>query len=142
MDKQKIELAKFDIITNWSFNKINRNTADNLIVGDIVRIMAGSKNGWEKYYVEIIKIDKYKYGGINKPRKFYGKTIKVYDELWVSLDEGQEVKFRKENICEIPKWKSENRIIQHNKKEIEKYIKYQKKIRQNNDNNVLFYIYY
>jgi hypothetical protein len=38
--KVKCKLEKFDEITDWGFNPIDRNNADKLIVGDIVRIMA------------------------------------------------------------------------------------------------------
>ena len=101
-------------ITDWGFNPIDRSNVDKLIVGDIVRIMAKDDIGYEKYYVEIIKIDRYKYGGIHKPRKFYGKTIAAYNPEWFFLNEGDLVTFRKENIFEIPKWKSDNPILQFN----------------------------
>ena len=54
--KVKCKLEKFDEITDWGFNPIDRNNADKLIVGDIVRIMAKDDEGYEKYYVEIINV--------------------------------------------------------------------------------------
>ena len=80
--KVKCKLEIFDEITDWGFNPIDRSNVDKLIVGDIVCIMAKDDIGYEKYYVEIIKIDRYKYGGIHKPRKFYGKTIADYNPEW------------------------------------------------------------
>ena len=126
--KVKCKLEKFDEITDWGFNPIDRSNVDKLIVGDNVRIMAKDDTGYEKYYVEIIKIDRYKYGGIHKPRKFYGKTIFAYHPEWFFLNEGDLVTFRKENICEIPNWKSDNPILQFNLNNIMSYIKREDKI--------------
>jgi hypothetical protein len=44
------------------------------------------------------------------------------------LNEGDLVTFRKENICEIPKWKSDNPILQFNLDNIMSYIKREEKI--------------
>ena len=126
--KVKCKLEKFDEITDWGFNPIDRSNVDKLIVGDIVRIMVKDDTGYEKYYVEIIKIDRYKYGGIHKPRKFYGKTIFAYSPEWFFLNEGDLITFRKENICEIPNWKSDNPILQFNLNNIMSYIKREDKI--------------
>jgi hypothetical protein len=126
--KVKCKLEVFDEITDWKFNRIDKSNADKLIVGDIVRIMAKEDVCYEKYYVEIIKIDRYKYGGIYKPRKFYGKIIDIYILEWSFLNEGDLVTFRKENICEIPNWKGDNPILQPNLNNIMSYIKRKDKI--------------
>lgn len=55
----------------------------------------GDDAGYEKYYVEIIKIDKHKYGSIHKTRKFYGKTIDAYIMSWIYLNEDDIITFRK-----------------------------------------------
>ena len=126
--KAKCKLEIFEEITDWGFNPIDRSNADKLIVGDIVRVMAKDDTGYEKYYVEITKIDRYKYGGVHKPRKFYGKTIFAYHPEWFFLNEGDAITFRKENICEIPKWKGDNPMLQPNLDNIDSYIKREDKI--------------
>lgn len=126
--KRRCKLEIFYEITDWGFNPINKNNADKLLVGDIVRIMAKNDTTYEKYYVEITKIDRYKYGGVHKPRKFYGKTINAYLPEWYFLNEGCAVTFRKENICEIPNWKCDNSILQPNLDEIILYRKREDKI--------------
>ena len=44
--KVKCKLEKFVEITDWGFNPIDRNNADKLIVGDIVRIMTKDDKGY------------------------------------------------------------------------------------------------
>lgn len=102
-----IKLEIFDEITNWQGEKIDRDLADKLVEGDIVRVMIlFPEGGWGKYYVQITKTDKYKKGGIHKTRKFHGKIQNTYildtDDKYVGL----EITFRKENILEIPNWHS------------------------------------
>jgi len=46
----------------------------------------------------------------------------------VFLNEGDIITFRKENICEIPNWKSDNPILQPNINNIMSYIKREDKI--------------
>lgn len=100
------ELETVEDIYTWGGEKLDRNIADKLVIGDIVRLMLiFDKDSWSKMYVIITKIDYYKYGGINKPRKFHGKIIDTYlvfpeDKEFI----GTKLTFRKENIVEIPEW--------------------------------------
>lgn len=93
---------------DWGGNVISRNLCDKLRPGDVVRLCLDFKgNGWYKYYFEITKIDYYKYGNTSKPRKFYGKVLDTYIMNWYVIDENHKTSFRKEDIIEIPGWKSE-----------------------------------
>lgn len=114
-----IYLATFEYPVTWGGRKLDRKVCDSLQVGDIVRIMVVDDDNFEKFYVHITKIDRYKKGGIHKPRKFYGKTIDMYLPEWYYLKEGEEVTFRKENIYEIPNWKYEKNPLHQ-----ERYFKY------------------
>lgn len=116
-------LASFDNIVNWGGDILDYSEVNKLVVGDIVRIMVKNKLGAsEKYYVQITQIDRYKYGGIHKPRKFRGKTIDVYLLDWWFVNEGSLINFRKENICEIPNWKGKNSMLQKNIDKLNKYM--------------------
>lgn len=118
-DKYNDEL-KNNQVYDWGGNIINRNICANFSVGDIVRLSVIFNDGsWYGPYVEITKIDYYKKGKHKKPRKFHGKIVKIYeiysDIKFKELDEGYELTFRKEDIYEIPNWKSEeNYLFQHN----------------------------
>jgi len=70
-----MKLYTYEHATTWGGNPIDPNCINELVIGDIVRIMVQDDAGAEKYYVEITKIDRYKHGG--KPRKFHGKVLDV-----------------------------------------------------------------
>ena len=97
-------------ITDWIGNVISRDECDKLQVGDIVRLCicdAKDSSGWHKYYFEITKIDYYKYGNTSKIRKFHGKVQDTYVmDNWFIIGPDHTTTFRKEDILEIPYWKS------------------------------------
>lgn len=109
------DLGVFDKIYDWYGKLVDKDFADTLKIGDIVRLMLifkerkfGSEEiveeRWSKFYVEITQIDKY--SDSQKPRKFHGQILDTYliypwDLEFVGLD----LTFRKENILEIPSWK-------------------------------------
>jgi len=134
---------KAEELTDWSGNVIPRDLCDNLVTGDIVRLCLNFSNGcWTKYYFEITKIDYYKYGGINKPRKFYGKVLDIYckdSDYWSVIGKDHETTFRKEDIFELPGWKSDsNPLTQPNLDIINKEISKQNVknfYRENNEFN-------
>lgn len=98
-------------VTDWCGNIISRDECDKLQVGDIVRLClcdAKDSNYWFKYYFEITKIDYYKYGNTSKIRKFHGKVQDTYVlGMWYMIGPDHITTFRKEDILEIPYWKSD-----------------------------------
>lgn len=128
-------LQKEHTIYDWYAQSIPKDSVNLLRVGDCVRVnikrnphkMRKRYSGWicnEKgMYFEITKIDRYKYGGIHKPRKFHGKAIDVYNQFdgVDYMKEGQEITFRPENIYEIPSWNEKNPLSQKNKEKLSRF---------------------
>ena len=96
---------------DWGGNVISRDLCDKLQVGDIVRLCLCSPTDpdewWVKYYFEITKIDYYKYGNTSKIRKFHGKVRNTYVMEWHIIGPEHTTTFRKEDIYEIPGWKTD-----------------------------------
>lgn len=101
-------LETFDFPTNWNYVPLHKDECHKIQVGDCVRLLLNYNGGWQKIYVEIDKLDRYKYGGINKIRKFHGHFIEVYNECFDVVQVGDKVSFRRENILEIPGWKRQD----------------------------------
>jgi len=93
---------------DWGGNVISRNLCDKLQVGDIVRLcLCFPNDSWFKYYFEITKINYYKYGDTSKIRKFHGKVRDTYVmNNWYVIGPDHTTTFRKEDIFEIPFWKT------------------------------------
>ena len=135
---QNFSLLKCDKLYNWYGESIPREeNVLRLRIGDCVRVSI-KRNPYKmrkgKYknlyidqrdmYFEITKIDRYKYDGIHKPRKFHGVAMDIYDQFeGVDYIEcGQEITFRSENICEITNWNDGMKYLQQkNKKKLDKY---------------------
>lgn len=130
-------LCKCDKLYNWYGEVVSReDSVLRLKVGDFVRVSI-KRNPYKMrkgkyknmhidqrdFYFEITKIDRYKYGGIHKPRKFHGVARDIYNQFegvdYIKC--GQEISFRSENIYEIPGWNNTNHLEQKNKKKLDKY---------------------
>ena len=85
---------------------------DRLLVGDVVKV----ETKGEIVYVELTKIDRYKYGNVNKPRKFHGKVLDRCLSSWSEYKGGDKLTFRKENIYELTRLKNNevNTLVQPN----------------------------
>ena len=84
-------LDNVDKIYDWCGEELESEKINLLKVGDCVRVsvrrnpnkstklkfLFGSKD----MYFQITKIDRYKYGGIHKPRKFYGVAMDIYNQF-------------------------------------------------------------
>jgi len=107
---------KSNELYDWGHNVISRDVCDTLQVGDIVRLClcspTNSDEWWCKYYFEITKIDYYTYGNISKIRKFHGKVRDTYVMDWHIIKPGHTTTFRKEDIYEIPGWKTDYNPLQ------------------------------
>lgn len=113
------KLKIFDNPITWCGQDLSKDICNYLLPGDIVRLCLEFENNyWEKYYFEITKVDYYCYGGINKIRKYHGKVLKVYMESFENISRDHTTTWRRENILEIPGWKSENNKSQLNKQSI------------------------
>ena len=98
---------KSEELFNWGGDIISRDLCNKLQIGDIVRLcLCFSQNTWFKYYFEITKIDYYKYGNTFKIRKFHGKVMDTYVNDWYVIGPNHTTTFRKEDIFEIPGWKT------------------------------------
>jgi len=98
---------KSEELFDWGGNIISRDLCDKLQIGDIVRLcLCFPQNTWFKYYFEITKIDYYKYGNTSKIRKFHGKVMDTYVIDWYVISPNHTTTFRKEDIFEIPGWKT------------------------------------
>ena len=108
------KLDNVDRIYDWSGEEVESEKINLLKVGDCVRVSVRrnmNKPTKLKFlfrskdmYFQITRIDRYKYGGIHKPRKFYGVAMDIYNQFdgVDYISEGQEINFRAENICELP----------------------------------------
>ena len=103
----KLTLSKFPYPQTWGGERLDKSAILKLRVGDHVRICFDYENGgWAKHYVQITRIDRYKYGGIHKPRKFVGKLKEIYSgfTIWTDVSIGDIISFQPSNILEIPGW--------------------------------------
>jgi len=81
---------------------------EQLRVGDQVRLVLESPNdssSWEKIYFDIVKVDYYKKGGINRPRKFLGRSLDDFRDiafngsgLYAYVQPGEIIYFQRKNI--------------------------------------------
>jgi hypothetical protein len=114
------KLSSFYNPSSWNGVELDKDVINSLIKGDIVRLCFEFADGsLEKYYVEITNID---YNKLKKPKKFYGKLTKLYNEI-INNDDIREIVFTKENILEIPKYmlalnSKSNNFIEFNFNEI------------------------
>lgn len=97
-----------------------------LKIGDVVGIVAMiSDEEFSKYFVQITKMDNYKYGGIYKVRKYHGTTVEICYQRWDILHKGDTLTFRKENIVDTTYKRILNRSIQRKSNNIDMYLKRQ-----------------
>lgn len=99
-------------LTNWYYEELDRGEIDQLVVGDCVRLLLQdpvNNNCWEKIYFEIVQIDYYSKGGVNKPRKFHGKALDTYRLIYPLpyVQTGEVITFQKCHVLEIPKWRTD-----------------------------------
>eukprot|EP00123_Amoebidium_parasiticum_P020788 comp56310_c0_seq1/m.47792 comp56310_c0_seq1/g.47792 ORF comp56310_c0_seq1/g.47792 comp56310_c0_seq1/m.47792 type:complete len:175 (-) comp56310_c0_seq1:527-1051(-) len=111
---------------DWYGEELDENQLEKLTTGDFVRLIfmdpipperilkaeidqGLSTRGWEKIYVQITKVDYYSKGGVNKPRKFWGKAMDTYRtiEPLRYVQTGEIVMFQRRNILEIPGWRAD-----------------------------------
>ena len=101
-------------VTNWSFAPLPEAALESLKVGDAVRLLLQSTEHdgcWEKIYFEITRIDYYRKGGSEKPRKFIGRSMDTYrlkafgeEDRYQMIQPGDEITFQRRNIIEVPSW--------------------------------------
>lgn len=122
-------------IYNWYGEKLDDNELNKLRVGDCVRLILmdsdPNKDGWEKIYFEITKINYYKKGSFNIPRTFFGKAMDTYrlepEEKLRYVHTGDIISFQKNNIIEIPNWTNNTSLEQENSKIVDNYLDEQRK---------------
>jgi hypothetical protein len=103
----KIKLHKFESALSYDGYPMTNLRYSKLNVGDLCSVTSDIN----RYYIEIVKVDRYKDGG-RMPRKFHGKCIESNDEI----KNDEIITFRKENIYQTEhRYDNDNPIIQPNR---------------------------
>jgi hypothetical protein len=119
---KKYRLEKFDHIET----ELNDNDYNKLKIGDMVELCVVQLSRIDTIYFEIIKIDRYRYGGIHKPRKFHGQICCDYWQHLRFIDCGicdKIITFQKNNIFDIPSFNFTNYLKQNTKERVDLYRK-------------------
>lgn len=109
-------LETFDHPVTWGGQPLPKEDCHKLRIGDVVRlILIFSEKERQSFYFIITKVDHYRYGGINKIRKYHGKVFDIYNPSWKNIPKDHTTTWRREHIMEIPGWNEcENDLHQAN----------------------------